>query len=428
MEEEFLENNCTIFKSLNTLINSQKIFMKHEAQNANLLQHIFDEKNNKNSKRNSLEKHLVDQFKKNSDLLNIDKSQDIKEKKFINKKTKSMAICSSTIPYSPHATISGRISFAVAMKKSNQKKNGSSSFTAADSLSKASQMKKRSSIYNIFSYSKNQSSSKSCLPFGIDNQVPSDSFLLEKNEAVLPNRLDETSELFNHPIPEYIFDWYRHNLKNTESCEIQSSERPHSIAFFTNNFNKNETSKKFSQQASSTLNLDLNKTDDENQEKNRLLKQASTLKSKEFSIPLNASFFHSPAALNFSESFSLNSKHKKNRFKSDVSSGLHKASDRIRSFNTGSLLLLNNGTDENNFTETNKNQDLDETLLFKPGNSFNTDEGSCLKELDAKLKIADEKSRNNSNLSMESKWLTKQENVNQDRISCGEDYLVNIFS
>ncbi len=144
------------------------------------------------------------------------------------------------------------------------------------------------------------------------------------------------------------------------------------------------------------------------------MKRKSSFKSKGFSIPLNASFFLNPVPVSCIQSFSINSKSgEKQRFSSDSSSRLYKAPGCIRSLdNTGSL--FSRSADENSCSELGGQEDLDDTLLFRPGDSFNTDEGSCLKELNERLKRAEEKLRNERSLTMKSSRLTKQENVIDD--------------
>ena len=402
---------------------------------------------NLESYSNRVEPSNRDKFKSKSYLLSINRSVNNSQyfnqsldknsaRSFIKKSNNSIANC--------NATISGTITSKASKSKSSQINSQISNLPSATTSCINTHKKKRSSLFNLFSFS-NRSTNNSSNNIANITSGPPDSPIDYKdfstpdffaNDEYSVNNFNELSEDFNQPLPEYVSQWSSSNSTSTaDMIDIESrSPRPHSVAFYTDN-SKHSPSPVKKNLKNSKLSLDIEEIKEEPKAP-RLRKNNST-RSKGFSVPLNASFCLNPVPINCIHSFSTNSNPKIPLIPGDHSptNRFYKTASSIRSTANTSILSLNNN--ENYlFKKTNKTSfDDEDANLFKPGNSFNMEEeGSCLKELYQKLKIADdvqnsENSKNkdslNSNIEFDKKnslkRLVKQTNVDYDADSTLEN-------
>lgn len=452
--------------NLTSMINSQKKYKKYQSvekmseginSSPTLVKSHSNFAENLESYSNRIEPSNKDKFKSKSYLLSIGRSANQSQyinqtldknssRSFIKKSNNSIANC--------NATISGAITSKASKSKSSQLNSQISNLPSATTSCVNTHKKKRSSLFNLFSFNRstnNSSNNIANIPSGPLVQPDSPMDYREfsttdffTNEEYSVNNFNELSEDFNQPLPEYVSQWSSSNSTSTaDMIDVESrSPRPHSVAFYTEN-SKHSPSPVKKNLKNSKLSLDIEELNEE-PKKPRLRKNNST-RSKGFSVPLNASFCLNPVPINCIHSFSTNSNSKIPLIPGDYSptNRFYKTASSIRSTTNTSILSLNNN--ENHlFKKANKTSfdaDDDEANLFKPGDSFKMEEeGSCLKELYQKFKIDDDVINIENSMNQDSSTefvkknslknrLVKQTNVDHDADSTleNENQVISIF-
>ncbi len=324
-------------------------------------------------------------------------------------------------------------------QQQQQQPSVSSSLTVNNSFLNSAK-KKRSSLFNLFSFTSNKNSST----FSLSKPNVNTNGNNQNNEGdegeVFVKNMEENSTSSNS------------SSSNTDSLALRY--RPHSIAFPSNyqtihristcQSSKQSMSKDF-RSITISKNTKLLQLDDEklltsDHESNDLVKQPSLVKkpsiqSKGFSIPLNASYCLNPIPINCINQLSTNNSYlkysnseldKNTLPKTSVSSSRATASSSMCLFSSVAAVelsvnkksasfknkkifsnanlnserndyqqiyidnpIVNITNNNNNNNNNNNDDDLDDSILFKPA-TFDLDtEGSCLKELNQRFKMND---------------------------------------
>ena len=417
---ELLNENEAIIQDLSNIIESHAKYLKRNkqgnnstAESANLVKSSSAFINEKLNEISSTEQKPKEKFKSKSYLLNMNHSSNVVSQKefeksssktFLKKSNNSIANCNT------HATISGSI-WTKTKNKSFNEMTPTASYVN-------STKKKRSSLFNLFSFKPTSSSI---------NTPQSDS---PKQAHCSRTELD-TSLTDQHDIESDILalpsDW-------------EDRYRPHSVAYTNNTLLENQPSfylKNVKPNHLSKLSLDLDDQVSEQQmssspatnHKPSELSKKPSFSSRGFSIPLNASFCLNPVPINCLQHFSLNHKSALNdsiaKFTESENTCMYKTAKSIRPAAAAAAVEPSNFmSKKNEHLKTSLDLDEDDEFLFKPASDFNLEEGSCLKELDQRLKSTQE---NQTTLIEEKrnklKKLLKQQNIDSEVLNNLHEYV-----
>lgn len=443
---DILDSSDAILNDLNSIIDSHKKYMKFQNSensqnnstvtkvslpkksashlvNKSAVSSILDTSNSEN--RNSTihidqatarekfksKSYLLSMGRQTTNSLYLNQSFDSKssQKSFLAKKSSNSNLSCSQ----PHATISGSITSKASKSKSSTQNaqltsNMSGSATTTSFINTTAQKKKRSSLFNLFSFNKSVTSSTSNLPLTDTEPDYQNSNFLESREAF-------STAGFNQPLPEFISNWSCSNSTTTEN-ETPKCSRPHSVAFYSNASSASKSpvptlTSNSSLKASSKQSLDI----DDSSSGRALtastaasMRKTNSVRTKGFSVPLNASFCVNPVpnvnciqsltnptnSIKFSGDNNRDCKNRAYRTKGSSFRSTQLANASMVSFDEADNYVLKNASTSDNSEQIDFDE-IDDSGLFKPGDSFNiNDDGSCLKELNQRLKMADENNEN----------------------------------
>ena len=246
--------------------------------------------------------------------------------------------------------------------------------------------KKRSSLFNLFSF-KNHSS--------MSSQSSSSSTNLSKNFS--EKEIASSLKIGNDYEYDNVFFDSNSDLSNARETEILVSE---SCSTPNDYSSKTELRKdSYSTQSENSNSHTESKVISENSNPQSQLSKKLSIKSKGFSIPLNASFILNPVPINNLHNFTINNQSSNTDSEKDDKISLNKKRHSIKSMASPSLVQYLDPDHSSSFTnEHHKSQhNDDDDVIFKP-KKYNLDEGSCLKELNQRFsaKFGDLKKSNES--------------------------------
>ena len=389
---ELLNENEAIIQDLSNIIESHAKYLKRNkhvnnssgaTESANL---VKSSSAFINEQLNEITSKPKEKFKSKSYLLNMNHTSNVvssqqgfeksSSKTFLKKSNNSIANCNT------HATISGSI-WTKSKNKSFNEMTPTASYVN-------STKKKRSSLFNLFSF-KPTSNSGIHTPQSDSPKQPHGS--RTELDTSLSDQHDIDSDILALPS-----DW-------------EDRYRPHSVAYTNNTALENQPSfylknvKPINHLSKLSLDLDEQVPQEHelspspvatNHKPNSELSKKPSFSSRGFSIPLNASFCLNPVPINCLQHFSLNHKSTLNdsiaKFTESENTCMYKTAKSIRPAATAAAVVADAAapssfmSKKNEHLKSSLDLDEDDEFLFKPASDFNLEEGSCLKELDQRFK------------------------------------------
>jgi len=253
-----------------------------------------------------------------------------------------------------------------------------------------SSKKKRSSLFNLFSFNKNSSTTsltKSTLTNNNNNENNN-----EKTDNSSLEQIDSTNRYRPHSIA------FPSNFQTIHRMSTGTTATTSTSTVMSESF---KPSKDF-RSISKNTKLLIPTSSDSATNTVTLIKKTS-IQSKGFSIPLNASFCLNPIPINCLNQYSISSNLELNKSKTCLCSQQKEVITNKNDLNLNNNKMIepiDNIDNDNNNVElvNNNNEEFDDSVFFKPA-SFDLDtEGSCLKELNQRFRLNNDNNNNNSKM------------------------------
>jgi hypothetical protein len=247
-----------------------------------------------------------------------------------------------------------------------------------------SSKKKRSSLFNLFSFNKNSSTTsltKSTLTNNNNNNNNNEN---EKTDNSSLEQIDSTNRYRPHSIA------FPSNFQTIHRMSTGTTATTSTSTVMSESF---KPSKDF-RSISKNTKLLIPTSSDSATNTVTLIKKTS-IQSKGFSIPLNASFCLNPIPINCLNHYSISSNLELNKSKTCLCS---QQKELITNSNDLNNKMIEPIIDNIDNVELVNNEEFDDSVFFKPA-SFDLDtEGSCLKELNQRFRLNNDNNNNNSKM------------------------------